>query len=94
MALINSAMYRLISLSIWLTVIMVSWSFPDMPSVHQSLNETLTAQITDITITVATTLWNKLILVWPEIFGKEGPQSIGLLGPVTLTYVKDIVVNL
>jgi hypothetical protein len=46
---------------------------------------------TEITITVATTLWNKLIKVWPSLYGSEQLQLYGLTGAVTLTYVKDVV---
>ncbi|KAJ6024651.1 hypothetical protein N7540_005448 [Penicillium herquei] len=46
-----------------------------------------------IVITVATTLWNKLIEVWPSVYGSDSPQDIGLTGPVDFTYVKDVVVN-
>lgn len=45
-----------------------------------------------IVITVATTLWNKLIEVWPALYGSYSPQQIGLTGPVTFTYVKDVEV--
>ncbi|KAJ5701307.1 hypothetical protein N7488_008855 [Penicillium malachiteum] len=46
-----------------------------------------------IVITVATTLWNKLIEVWPSIYGSDSPQDIGLAGPIEFIYVKDVVVN-
>ncbi|KAI1628693.1 hypothetical protein EDD37DRAFT_16923 [Exophiala viscosa] len=46
----------------------------------------------NIEILVATTLWNKLIEVWPAIYGTFEEQLIGLLGPVTLTYVQDVTV--
>lgn len=41
---------------------------------------------TDIQVTVATTLWNKLIKVWPAVYGSYDPQDIGLLGPVSIYY--------
>jgi hypothetical protein len=41
---------------------------------------------TDIEITVATTLWNKLRKTLPAVYGALKPEEIGLLGPVTLAY--------
>ena len=52
----------------------------------------LTVSSPDIEVLVATTLWNKLIEVWPAIYGGFEKQLIGLLGPVTLTYVQDVTV--
>ncbi|KAH8645475.1 hypothetical protein BX600DRAFT_519487 [Xylariales sp. PMI_506] len=46
----------------------------------------LQLRINDIEVTVATTLRNKLRVTWPSIFGSAAVQSIGLAGPVILTY--------
>ncbi|KAK2595735.1 hypothetical protein N8I77_013760 [Diaporthe amygdali] len=37
-------------------------------------------------IIVATTLWNKLRAVWPELYGSLEAQLIGLIGPVNFSY--------
>ncbi|KAG6363980.1 hypothetical protein INS49_009083 [Diaporthe citri] len=37
-------------------------------------------------ITVATTMWNKLRAVWPELYGSLKAELIGLLGPVTFSH--------
>ncbi|VUC32724.1 unnamed protein product [Clonostachys rosea] len=47
----------------------------------------------ELEITVSTTLWNKLIEVWPAVYGSLDPQEIGLTGPVTITYVSEKRVN-
>ncbi|KAJ5538025.1 hypothetical protein N7494_007504 [Penicillium frequentans] len=47
----------------------------------------------DIVITVATTLWNKLIEVWSSLYGSSSSQEVGLTGPVEFTYVKDVIVT-
>ncbi|CAG9996931.1 unnamed protein product [Clonostachys byssicola] len=47
----------------------------------------------ELQITVATTLWNKLIEVWPAVYGSLDPQEVGLTGPVTITYVSEKRVN-
>ncbi|KAF9876852.1 secreted protein [Colletotrichum karsti] len=41
--------------------------------------------VNDIEITVAATLWNKLIRVWPAIYGFEEPLANGMAGTVGLT---------
>lgn len=47
---------------------------------------------TDLEITVATTLWNKLRQTWPEIYGSLDAQLIGLLGPVRIYYLQALVI--
>jgi hypothetical protein len=42
---------------------------------------------TALNVTVATTLWNKLLAVWPE-FGADSPQLIGMTGPVAISYMQ------
>ncbi|KAI8160285.1 hypothetical protein K4K49_003092 [Colletotrichum sp. SAR 10_70] len=46
-----------------------------------------------IQITVATSLWNKLISVWPAVYGSEEPVANGLAGSVVLTMEKILVVS-
>ncbi|KAI8308530.1 hypothetical protein K4K59_010053 [Colletotrichum sp. SAR11_240] len=46
-----------------------------------------------IEITVATSLWNKLISVWPAVYGSEEPVANGLAGSVVLTMEKILVVS-
>ncbi|KAJ0385642.1 hypothetical protein COL922a_005967 [Colletotrichum nupharicola] len=46
-----------------------------------------------IEITVATSLWNKLISVWPAVYGSEVPVANGLAGSVVLTMEKILVVS-
>lgn len=48
---------------------------------------------TAIEITVATSLWNKLISVWPAVYGSEVPVANGLAGSVVLTMEKILVVS-
>ncbi|KAE9580138.1 hypothetical protein CGMCC3_g3845 [Colletotrichum fructicola] len=45
-----------------------------------------------IEITVATSLWNKLISVWPAVYGSEVPVANGLAGSVVLTMEKILFV--
>ncbi|KAK2731867.1 secreted protein [Colletotrichum kahawae] len=46
-----------------------------------------------IEIKVATSLWNKLISVWPAVYGSEVPVANGLAGSVVLTMEKILVVS-
>ncbi|KAH0443153.1 secreted protein [Colletotrichum camelliae] len=46
-----------------------------------------------IEITVATSLWNKLISVWPAVYGSEVPVVNGVAGSVVLTMEKIQVVS-
>ncbi|KAK1847422.1 secreted protein [Colletotrichum chrysophilum] len=46
-----------------------------------------------IEITVATSLWNKLVSVWPAVYGSEVPVANGLAGSVVLTMEKILVVS-
>ncbi|KAI8315087.1 hypothetical protein K4K61_002768 [Colletotrichum sp. SAR11_59] len=46
-----------------------------------------------IEITVATSLWNKLINVWPAVYGSEEPVANGLAGSVVLSMEKILVVS-
>ncbi|KAI8207506.1 hypothetical protein K4K52_002237 [Colletotrichum sp. SAR 10_76] len=46
-----------------------------------------------IEITVATSLWNKLISVWPAVYGSEVPVANGLAGSVVLAMEKILVVS-
>ena len=47
----------------------------------------------DVEIILATTLWNKLRVAWPEIYDQYAPQQIGLTGPVTFSYFRESVIS-
>lgn len=46
-------------------------------------------QTLELEITVATTLWNKLRVTWPELYGSLEAQLIGLTGPVAFSFVRE-----